>query len=133
MLFSFQHEISYWQKSVTYNSFPRVKEWNYVQVWNFMPAWVSCCLHVTIALETYLGTGHSNYGIVGRGFIIPSILWRPPLLLYCLSLLFSNFNIMDMDLYMLSLVTLVSEGPCCVFYARRHQVYCGLTYNVVFC
>ena len=38
-----------------------------------------------------------------------------------------------MDLYMSSLGTLVTEGPCCVFYATRHQVSWGLTHNVVFC
>ena len=31
-----------------------------------------------------------------------------------------------MDLHMSSLGTLVPEGPWCVFYARRHQVYWGL-------
>ena len=36
-------------------------------------------------------------------------------------------------LHMLSLSTLVPEGPCCVFYATRHQVYWGMTHNVVFC
>ena len=38
-----------------------------------------------------------------------------------------------MDLHMLSLVTLVPEGPWYVFYATRHQVYWGLTHNVAFC
>ena len=38
-----------------------------------------------------------------------------------------------MDLHMSSLVTLVPEGPLCVFYALRHQVYWGLTHNVFFC
>ena len=33
---------------------------------------------------------------------------------------------------MLSLGTLVPERPCYVFYATRHQVYWGLTHNVVF-
>ena len=46
-------------KSVSSNSFPRVEEWNYVQVWNFMPAWVSYRLHLTTTLETYLGTCQS--------------------------------------------------------------------------
>ena len=134
LLFSCQHEISYRQKIGTSNSFPRVEEWNYMQVRNFMPALVSCRLHLTITLEIYLGTGHSNYSIVGRGFLSPSVLWRPPSPSPILPTpLFSNFNIMDMDLYMTSLGTLVSEQPCCVFYARRHQVYCDLTYNVVYC
>ena len=31
-----------------------------------------------------------------------------------------------MNLYMSSFGTLVSEGPCCVFYERKHQVYCGV-------
>ena len=38
-----------------------------------------------------------------------------------------------MDLHMSSLGTLVPEGPWCVFYATRHEVYWGLTYNVAFC
>ena len=38
----------------------------------------------------------------------------------------------NMDLHMASLGTLVPEGPWCVFYALRHQVYWGLTHNVVF-
>ena len=33
---------------------------------------------------------------------------------------------------MSSLGNLVQEGPWCVFYATRHQVYWGLTCNVVF-
>ena len=35
-------------------------------------------------------------------------------------------------LYMSSLCTLVPEGPWCVFYAIRRQVYWGLTHNVGF-
>ena len=38
----------------------------------------------------------------------------------------------NMDLRMSSLGTLVLEGPWCVFYATRRQVYGGLTHNVVF-
>ena len=38
----------------------------------------------------------------------------------------------SMDLYTSSLSTLVPEGPWYMFYATRHQVYWGLTYNVVF-
>ena len=38
-----------------------------------------------------------------------------------------------MNLHMSSLVTLVLEGPWCVVYATRHQVYWGLTHNVIFC
>ena len=38
-----------------------------------------------------------------------------------------------MDLHMFSLCTLAPEGPWCVFYATRHQVYWALTNNVVFC
>ena len=38
----------------------------------------------------------------------------------------------NMDLYMSSLCTLVPEGPWCVFYAIRRQVYWGLTHNVGF-
>ena len=37
----------------------------------------------------------------------------------------------DMDLHMSSYGTLVPEGPWCVFYAIRHQVYWSLTHNVV--
>ena len=36
------------------------------------------------------------------------------------------------DLHMSSVGTLVPEGPWCVFYATRCQVYWGLTHNVVF-
>ena len=38
-----------------------------------------------------------------------------------------------MDLHMSSLGTLVTEGPWCVFYATKCQVYWGLTHNVFFC
>ena len=38
-----------------------------------------------------------------------------------------------MNLHMLSLGTLVPEGPWCVFYVTRHQMYWGLTHNAVFC
>ena len=38
-----------------------------------------------------------------------------------------------MDLHMSSFGTLIPEGPWCVFYATRRQVYWGLTYSVVFC
>ena len=38
----------------------------------------------------------------------------------------------NMDIHMLSLATLVPEGPWCVFYATWCQVYWGLTHNVVF-
>ena len=34
---------------------------------------------------------------------------------------------------MLSLGILVPEGPWCVFYVTRHQMYWGLTHNAVFC
>ena len=37
-----------------------------------------------------------------------------------------------MDLHLSSLGTLVPEGPCCVFYVTRHQVYWGMTRNMVF-
>ena len=40
-----------------------------------------------------------------------------------------NYN---MDLHMSGLCTLVPEGPWCVFYVTRRQVYWGLTHNVVF-
>ena len=39
----------------------------------------------------------------------------------------------DIDLHMLGLVTLLLEGPWCVFYAIRHQVYWGLKHKVVCC
>ena len=38
----------------------------------------------------------------------------------------------NMDLHMSSLGTLVPEGPWCMFYATRCQVYLGLTHSVVF-
>ena len=38
-----------------------------------------------------------------------------------------------LGLHMLILSTLVPEGPCCVFYATRRQVYWGMTHNVAFC
>ena len=38
-----------------------------------------------------------------------------------------------MDLYMLSLCTLVPERPSCVFYATRCPVYWGLTHDLAFC
>ena len=37
-----------------------------------------------------------------------------------------------MDPHMSNLCTSVSEGPWCVFYAIRHQIYWGLT-HVIFC
>ena len=40
-----------------------------------------------------------------------------------------NYN---MDLHMSGLCTLVPEGPWCVFYVTRRQVYWGLTHVVVF-
>ena len=38
----------------------------------------------------------------------------------------------NMDQHMLNLGILVLEGPWCVFYATRCQVYWGLTHSVVF-
>ena len=38
----------------------------------------------------------------------------------------------DMYLHMSSLGTVVPEGSWCMFYATGHQVYWGLTQNVVF-
>ena len=38
----------------------------------------------------------------------------------------------NMDLNMLSLGKLVTEGPWCTFYATRRQVYWGLTHNGIF-
>ena len=38
----------------------------------------------------------------------------------------------NMDLHMSSLHTLVPEGSWCMFYAKRHQFYWGLTHNVSF-
>ena len=34
-----------------------------------------------------------------------------------------------MVLHMSSLVTLIPEEPCCVFYTTRHQIYCGRTHT----
>ena len=74
--------ISYRQKSVTSNSFLRVEEWNYMQVWNFLPV----SFHEYLAALFYED-------------LSPSLLYylppAPPL--------FSNFNIMDMDLHISSL------------------------------
>ena len=36
----------------------------------------------------------------------------------------------NLDLHMLTLGSLVPEGPWCVFYAIRHQVYWGLTQTI---
>ena len=47
----------------------------------------------------------------------------------CLFAILLNDN---MDLHILSLGTLVSEGPWCVFYVTRCQVYGGLTHNMFF-
>ena len=47
--------------------------------------------------------------------------------IWCAILL--NYN---MDLHMSNLGTLVPEGPWCVFYATRHQIYWALTKDVVF-
>ena len=38
-----------------------------------------------------------------------------------------------MDPQMWNCVTLLPEGPWCVFYATRHQLYWGLIHNVIFC
>ena len=89
----------------------------------------------------------------------PTIMWRPPYIAYppplfpilsnstptalpvvlflwlnewschirCTILLNDN-----MDLHMSSLGTAVPEGPWCVFFATRHQVYWGMTHHVFF-
>ena len=51
----------------------------------------------------------------------------PPHHIWCAILLNDN-----MDLHMLSLSILVWEGPWCVFYATRCQVYWGLTHVVFY-
>ena len=38
-----------------------------------------------------------------------------------------------LGLHILSLNSLLPEGPCCVFYATRRQGYWGMTHNVAFC
>ena len=38
----------------------------------------------------------------------------------------------NMDLHMSSLGTAVPEGPWCVFFVTRHQVYWGMTHHVFF-
>ena len=66
---------------------------------------------------------------------IASILQPPPPLLFLLSCFFGWMGdrpTFDVLLHMLSLDTLVPVGPCCLFYATRHQVYRGLTHNIVF-
>ena len=47
--------------------------------------------------------------------------------IWCAILLNNN-----MGLHMSSVGTLVPEGPWCVFYATRRQVYWGRTHNVIF-
>ena len=42
------------------------------------------------------------------------------------------YLVIIVDLHMLSIVTLVPEGPSFVFYATRRQVYWGLAHNKVF-
>ena len=92
----------------------------------------------------------------------PPILWRPPYIAYPppffqilsntfpLSLLpptptptaffgwigdRATFDVLVylMTLWIYTCRALVPEGTWCVFYATRHQVYGGLTHNVVFC
>ena len=41
--------------------------------------------------------------------------------------------ILRMDLHISSLGIAVPEGPCCVFYATKHQVYWGLTWYKTLC
>ena len=36
----------------------------------------------------------------------------------------------NIELHMSTLGSLVPEGPSCVFYAIRHQVYWGLTHTI---
>ena len=62
----------------------------------------------------------------------------PPPLFSLLSCFFSwmgdhaTFDVLfnNIDLHMSSLGSLVPEGPWCVFYAIRHQVYWGLTHTI---
>ena len=66
----------------------------------------------------------------------------PPQLFFLLSCFFGwmgDHTTFDVLFYLMiywstmsSLGNLVPEGPWCVFYATRSQVYWGLTYNVVF-
>lgn len=49
MSFPCRHEIWYREKHVMSN---RVQKINFVPVWNFIPAWISCSLHVTIPLAS---------------------------------------------------------------------------------
>ena len=104
----------------------------------------------------------SVHCIVCRGFLIPllcedsiyfaydtlfsnlvqSHLQPPPTLLFlfpcfvgwiCDGATFDVWFYIDiMDLHMSNLGTIVPEGPWCVLYATRRQVYWGLTHNVVF-
>ena len=59
------------------------------------------------------------------------ILWLNEWLrhIWCAILLNDIMNLLHMS----SLGTLLPGVPWCVFYAKRHQLYWGLTYNVVFC
>ena len=56
----------------------------------------------------------------------------PPQILFLLPCFLAIFNVIlcnhIMDLHMWSLGTIALEGYCCVFYAKRHKVYWGLTY-----
>ena len=52
--------------------------------------------------------------------------------LFTSSFLYSCRKVSVMDLHILSLGTLVPEGPWCVFCATRHQVYLVLTLNRFF-
>ena len=99
--------------------------------------------------------------IVGRGFLTPLILWRPPYIPYILPILsdpllpwclqppllfllpcfvgwMGNHTTFDallndiVDLNMSNFDALAPEGPCCVFCASRCQVYWVLT-HLVFC
>ena len=44
----------------------------------------------------------------------------------------ATFDVLHYLMVLYTCQTLVPERPCCVFYATRHQVYWGLTNNVVF-
>ena len=62
-------------------------------------------------------------------FSVVLFLWLNEWLCHIWCAVFINYN---MDVHMLSLGTLVQEGPWCVFYATRHQVYTELWHMCFF-
>ena len=84
-----------------------------------------------------------SFSIVGRGFLTP-VLWRPSSILPTANPSFSKFCpppphthtqpspallFLLMGLHMSSLCIIVSEGPCCVFYATRSLLRSDTKYD----